>query len=357
MAALTQRFSRYALAAALSAVCAGAAAEESLTVISFGGAYGAAHKQHMVDPFIKDTGTKVLMDSYSGGIAEMKAQVESGRITWDVVSIEAIDLERACSEGLLEVIDHSKLPAGIDGKPAAEDFFPEALASECAVATDIFSVVFAYNKNTIGSAVPQSVADVFDLNKIPGKRAFQKRPQVALEWALMADGVAKDKVYEVLATDEGQAKAFAKLDTIKKDIVWFDSWSQAPQLLNDGGAVIVQSANGRFYDAIRRENKPFVIVWDAHLYDMDVWSVMKGTPKKDLAMKFVTYSTESKPLAGMADVAYGPTRKSSMPLLEKDVVANLPTSHLDIGLNANSEFWADYGETLGEKFNEWLLKK
>ncbi|KRW61505.1 ABC transporter substrate-binding protein [Pseudomonas sp. TTU2014-080ASC] len=357
MAALTQRFSRYALAAALSAVCTGAVAEESLTVISFGGAYGAAHKQHMVDPFIKDTGTKILMDSYSGGIAEMKAQVESGRITWDVVSIEAIDLERACSEGLLEVIDHSKLPAGIDGKPAAEDFFPEALASECAVATDIFSVVFAYNKNTIGSAVPQSVADVFDLNKIPGKRAFQKRPQVALEWALMADGVAKDKVYEVLATDEGQARAFAKLDTIKKDIVWFDSWSQAPQLLNDGGAVIVQSANGRFYDAIRRENKPFVIVWDGHLYDMDVWSVMKGTPKKDLAMKFVSYSTESKPLAGMADVAYGPTRKSSMPLLEKDVVANLPTSHLDVGLNANSEFWADYGETLGEKFNEWLLKK
>ncbi|WXL25409.1 ABC transporter substrate-binding protein [Ectopseudomonas mendocina] len=357
MAALTQRFSRYALAAALSAVCAGAVAEESLTVISFGGAYGAAHKQHMVDPFMKDTGTKILMDSYSGGIAEMKAQVESGRITWDVVSIEAIDLERACSEGLLEVIDHSKLPAGIDGKPAAEDFFPEALASECAVATDIFSVVFAYNKNTIGSAVPQSVADIFDLNKIPGKRAFQKRPQVALEWALMADGVAKDKVYEVLATDEGQARAFAKLDTIKKDIVWFDSWSQAPQLLNDGGAVIVQSANGRFYDAIRRENKPFVIVWDGHLYDMDVWSVMKGTPKKDLAMKFVSYSTESKPLAGMADVAYGPTRKSSMPLLEKDVVANLPTSHLDVGLNANSEFWADYGETLGEKFNEWLLKK
>ena len=357
MAKHMRRFSRLALAMALAGASLSASAQESLTVISFGGAYGAAHKQHMLDPFEKDTGVKILLDSYSGGIAEMKAQVESGNVQWDVVSIEAIDLERACSEGLLEVIDHSQLPPGIDGVAAAEDFYPDALGSECAVATDVFSVVFAYNKDTIGDAAPTSVADVFDLEKIPGKRAFQKRPQVAMEWALMADGVPKAEVYDVLATEEGQARAFAKLDTIKKDIVWFDSWSQAPQLLNDGGAVLVQSANGRFYDAIRRENKPFVIVWDGHLFDLDVWSVMKGAPNKDLAMKFVSYATESKPLAGMADVAYGPTRKSSAPLLEAEVVANLPTAHLDVGVKANSEFWADYGESLGEKFNEWLLKK
>ena len=224
------------------------------------------------------------------------------------------------------------------------------------MATDVFAVIFAYNKNTIGANVPQSVNDIFDLQKIPGKRAFQKRPQVAMEWALMADGVPKEQVYEVLATDEGQARAFAKLDTIKKDIVWFDSWSQAPQLLNDGGAVIVQSPNGRIYDAISREDKPFSIAWDGNLYDLDVWSVLKGTPKKDLAMKFVSYATESKPLSGMADVAYGPTRKSSIPLLSAEKVANLPTSHLGEGIKADSEFWADYGEALGEKFNEWLLK-
>ena len=356
MAMMKQRFSRYALAAAIAACSTGLAAQESLTVVSFGGAYGAAHQKHMIGPFEKDTGVKLLVDSYSGGIAEMKAQVESGRIQWDVISIEAIDLERACSEGLLETIDHSQLPPGIDGVPAAEDFIPEALASECAVATDVFAVIFAYNKNTIGANVPQSVNDIFDLQKIPGKRAFQKRPQVAMEWALMADGVPKEQVYEVLATDEGQARAFAKLDTIKKDIVWFDSWSQAPQLLNDGGAVIVQSPNGRIYDAISREDKPFSIAWDGNLYDLDVWSVLKGTPKKDLAMKFVSYATESKPLSGMADVAYGPTRKSSIPLLSAEKVANLPTSHLGEGIKADSEFWADYGEALGEKFNEWLLK-
>jgi putative spermidine/putrescine transport system substrate-binding protein len=273
-----------------------------------------------------------------------------------VVDFEVIDLERACSEGLLESLDHSVLPAGIDDTPAAEDFIPEALASECAVGNIVWSVVFAYNEKTIGGTQAASIGDFFDTKKIPGKRALRKRPQVNMEWALLADGVAPKDVYEVLSTPEGQQRAFDKLATIKDDLVWFDSWSQAPQLLNDGGVVLVQSANGRFYDAIRQENKPFVIVWDGHVYDLDAWAIVKGSPKKDLAMQFISYATGSKPLAGMPDVAYGPTRKSSMPLADQSAAPHLPTAHLDKGLQAGSEFWADYGESLGEKFNEWLLK-
>jgi len=343
--------------ATISALFASASpqAQDSLTVIAFGGANGAAIKKHMVDPFAQKSGIKVLLDSYSGGIAEMKAQVEAGRIQWDVVSVEALDLERACSEGLLERIDHDSLPAGIDGTLAKNDFIPGAL-TECGVAADVFAVVFAYNKDTIGKKLPQGIVDVFDLAKIPGKRALQKRPHVAMEWALMADGVPKNEIYAQLATEAGQARAFNKLDSIKSQIVWFDSWSQAPQLLNDGGAVLVQSANGRFYDAIRRENKPFVVVWDGMVYDLDVWTVLKGTPRREAAMQFVRFATGSRELTGMADVAYGPTRKSSASLVPDEVKPHLPTSHLAVGLQGDAAFWADYGEALSEKFNEWLLQ-
>lgn len=353
---LTTRFSTFALAAALGTASFTASAEESLTVVSWGGAYGAAQQKHVIDPFQKESGAKVLFEDYSGGVAEIKAQVESGNIQWDVVDFEVIDLERACSEGLLEVIPHENLPAGADGTAAAEDFIPEALASECAVGNIVWSVVFAYNEKTIGGTKAASIEDFFDTKKIPGKRAMRKRPQVNMEWALLADGVAPKDVYDVLSTAEGQQRAFDKLATIKDDLVWFDSWSQAPQLLNDGGAVLVQSANGRFYDAIRQENKPFVIVWDGHVYDLDAWAIVKGTQKKDLALKFISFATGSKPLAGMPDVAYGPTRKSSMPLADPTAAPHLPTAHLDKGIQASSDFWADYGESLGEKFNEWLLK-
>src|SRR5690554_740313 len=77
-------------------------AQETLTVVSFGGAYGAAQKVHQIDPYVAKTGNKVLFENYTGGVAEIKAQVQAGKVQWDVVDIETIDLERACSEGLLE---------------------------------------------------------------------------------------------------------------------------------------------------------------------------------------------------------------------------------------------------------------
>ncbi|MGL1834455.1 ABC transporter substrate-binding protein [Rhodocyclaceae bacterium SMB388] len=332
------------------------AQQQTLTVVSFGGAYGAAQKRHMVDPFMEKTGHRILFEDYSGGIAELKAQVESGNIQWDVVDIEVIDLERACAEGLLEVIPRDVLPPGDDGTPAMEDFMEGALDNECGVGVIFWTTLYAINTETIGPNKPSTIEDLFDTQKFPGKRALRKRPQVNLEWALIADGVDSDKVYEVLATEEGQARAFAKLDTIKSDVVWFDSWSQAPQLLNDGGAIMVQSANGRFYAAIQDEGRPFEMIWDGHVYDLDVLSMVRGTQKKDLALEFIKFATGTVPLAGMQEVAYGPTRQSSAPLVDPAVLPLLPSSHIDAGIKADGVFWADYGESLGEKFNEWLLR-
>ncbi len=349
------RLTSILVGAALAATFATTTVADDLTAVSFGGAYGAAQKKHMIDPYIAATGNNVLFEDYSGGIAEIKAQVEAGNIQWDVVDIEVIDLERACSEGLVEVIDFD-LPPGDDGMAAADDFFPEALANECGVGVIFWAIIFAYNNETIGDTVPTTIADFFDTNKIPGKRALRKRPQVNLEWALIADGVAKEDVYEVLATEDGQARAFAKLDTIRDDLVWYDSWSQAPQLLNDGGAVMVQSANGRIFGAIQDDGAPFAMVWDKMVFDLDVWAIVKGTPNKDLAIDFIKFATNTKPLSGMQDVAYGPTRKSAAALVDPSVANDLPTAHIDKGLKADGIFWADFGETLGEKFNEWLLQ-
>ena len=343
-------------AAAILTIAATPAMARDLTAVSFGGAYGAAQKEHMVDPYIAASGNNVLFEDYSGGIAEIKAQVEAGNIQWDVVDIEVIDLERACSEGLLEIIPRDILPPGDDGTPAEEDFFEEALANECGVGVIFWTIIYAYNTETIQGGTPGTIQDFFDTATFPGKRAMRKRPQVNLEWALIADGVPRDQVYETLATDEGQARAFAKLDTIRDDLVWYESWSQAPQLLNDGGAVLVQSANGRIFKDIQDHGRPFVMVWDSHIFDLDVWSVVKGSPNMEQAMDFVTFATGTVPLSGMQDVAYGPTRRSAAALVDPAVQNDLPTAHIDIGLKADGIFWADFGESLGEKFNEWLLQ-
>ena len=342
--------------AAMLLIASSPAMARDLTAVSFGGAYGAAQKKHMVDPYIAATGKNVLFEDYSGGIAEIKAQVEAGNIQWDVVDIEVIDLERACSEGLLEVVPEDLLPPGDDGVPARKDFFEEALANKCGVGVIFWTIIYAYNTKTIRGGTPTRMQDFFDTKTFPGKRALRKRPQVNLEWALIADGVPRGKVYEVLATEKGQARAFAMLNTIREDIVWYESWSQAPQLLNDGGAVMVQSANGRIFKDIKDHNRPFVMVWDSHVFDLDVWAVVKGSPNRKQAFDFVKFATGTKPLSGMQDVAYGPTRRSAAALVDPAVKNDLPTAHVDKGLKANGMFWAEFGEPLGEKFNQWLLK-
>ena len=68
------------------------------------------------------------------------------------------------------------------------------------------------------------------------------------------------------------------------------------------------------------------------------------------------FATGTKPLSGMQDVAYGPTRRSAAALVDPAVKKDLPTAHIDKGLKANGIFWADFGESLGEKFNQWLLQ-
>ena len=349
------RLTKALTAGAAALALTGAAGAQDLTVTSFGGAYGAAQKEHMIDPYMAESGVNILFEDYGGGVAEMKAQSESGNIQWDVVDIEVIDLERACSEGYVQPIDHSVLPDGDDGTPAEEDFIPEAL-HECGVGNIIWTIIYAHKDDAFPDGAPQTIADFFDTDAFPGKRGLRKRPQVNMEWALLADGVAAEDVYETLATEEGQQRAFAKLDTIKDDIVWYDSWSQAPVLLNDGGAALVQSANGRIFAAIKDEGAPFSMVWDGNVYDLDVWSIMEGTEKSEEAMEFVKFATRTVPLSGMQDVAYGPTRKSAQALIPEDLRESLPSAHTEEGVKADGVFWADYGESLGEKFNEWLLQ-
>ena len=50
----------------------------------------------------------------------------------------------------------------------------------------------------------------------------------------MADGVPVEDVYKVMSTPEGMERAYAKLDTIKPEIQWWEAGAQAPEWLISG---------------------------------------------------------------------------------------------------------------------------
>ena len=335
-----------------------------ITVVSWGGAYTKSQVEAYHKPWIAKTGNGIKSEDYNGGIAEIKAQVEAGNVSWDIVDVELSDAIRACDEGLIEAIDHESLPAGADGTPAAEDFI-EGTLYECAVANIVWSTIFAYDKTKITDG-PKTVADFFDLKKFPGKRGLRKGVKANLEFALMADGVPAKYVYSVLRDDAGVDAAFAKLDTIKDDVIWWEAGAQPPQLLADGEVVMTTAYNGRIFNAVAGEKKPFEIVWDGQIWDLDLWVIPKGSKNKDLAMDFLKYSTGTEALAAQASwISYGPARKSSGPLVgtyatDKSIEMGpqMPThpANLSNAVQSNVEFWADNAEQLKERFNAWLAK-
>ena len=82
--------------------CTALLAAESITVTSFGGAFSTSQIEAYQKPFMQKTGVTVNAEVYNGGLAEIRAQVQSGNVTWDVVDVEKQDLTGGCDEGLFE---------------------------------------------------------------------------------------------------------------------------------------------------------------------------------------------------------------------------------------------------------------
>lgn len=339
------------------------AANADVTVMSWGGAYGEAQTEAHVKPWAAATGNPAVMVDADNPAPAIKAMVEAGNVTVDVASVEYADAVRLCDEGILEPLDATRLAPGSDGTPAADDFFPGAI-TECGIATDIWANVYAYDTTKFPEG-PTTAADFFDLTKFPGKRGLRKGAKAVLEFALIADGVPVGEVYSTLSTPEGVDRAFAKLDTIKDQVVWWEAGAQAPQLLADGEVAMTTAYNGRIFGAAVGEGKPFQIVWDGQLYESELYVVPKGAPNKDLAMDFIFYATTTEALRAQATmISYGAPRKSSNlePIVYKDgktdMAPHSPTSpeNMKNSLLTSSEFWVDHDSELNERFQAWLAQ-
>ncbi|MCW9039049.1 MAG: extracellular solute-binding protein, partial [Rhodospirillales bacterium] len=236
--------------AALGCLVSAAAQADTLNIVSWGGAYTESQNKAYHEPWSKKTGDKIInVDKAQAGLAGLRAQVQAGNVTWDLVDMLPSEAQIACDEGLIDIIDHDAvLAAAPDGTPASKDFIPGSLG-ECYVSQIVYSNIVAFNAEMFPGKKPSTIAAVFDLAGFPGKRSLQKKPVNNLEWALMADGVPADKVYEMLGTEAGVKRAFAKLDTIKDNVIWWEEGAQPPQLLADKEVAFASAYNGRIFNA------------------------------------------------------------------------------------------------------------
>ena len=355
------------MTASVVALVAGGALAEDMTIVSWGGAYSSSQQNAYHDPYMAaNPDVNIINDESSAeAVAKLRAMNEAGNVTWDVVDVVAADAMRLCDEGLAMEIDaDTQLAAAPDGTSASEDF-GDLLVSECFIPQIVYSTTFGYRTDMVGDTPPTSVCAIFDTDAYPGRRSLEKRPINNMEWALLCDGVAKEDVYDVLETEEGQAQAFAKLDTIKEDVIWWSAGADTPQLLADGEVVMGSTYNGRLFALIEEQKQPVGMLWDAQVFDLDGWIIPAGLSeeRQARALDYIYFATDTQRLADQAKyISYGPARASSAPLvgmhaeLGIDMAPHMPTDpeNAKNTFLYNYEWWADYRDDLDAKFQAWL---
>jgi putative spermidine/putrescine transport system substrate-binding protein len=338
-----------ALGGAAAGRRAAAQAGRDLTIVSWGGAYQDAQREVYFRPFQQQARIRLLEETWDGGVGVLRAKIASGANTWDVVQVEGEELLLGADEGLFERLDWN----AIGGREA---YIPQAV-HDFGVGTILYSFILAWDRARLRDATPRGWADFFDTQRIPGRRGLRKGPKTTLEIALLADGVPPGEIYRTLGTPAGVDRAFRKLDTIRRDLAWWERGSQPPQWLASGEVVLTCAYNGRIAAANASDGRDFAIGWDNNLYTLDSWVIMRGSPNRARALEFLRFAGQPQVQAGLPRrIPYGVTARGVNERLPPEVVAQLPTAHLDRALHIDDRFWLDHLDRLSQRFNAWVAR-
>lgn len=335
---------------ALSLSFALPALARDFTVVSWGGSFQDGQREIYFKPFSKENSKPLLDESWDGGYGVIQAKVKTGSPNWDVVQVEAEELALGCADGLYEKIDWDKM--------GGQDKFLDSAVNDCGVGAIVWSTAIGYDADNLKEA-PKSWADFWDVKKFPGKRSLRKGAKYTLEFALMADGVSSDKVYEELSTPEGLDRAFNKLNELKPYIVWWEAGAQPLQLLASGEVVMASAYSNRLVAVRNDEKRNFQVVWPGSIYAVDSWVILKDAENKDMGMDFIAYASRADNQVKLPKyAANGLPNREAASMVPAELAKDLPThpDNIKDAISLDVDFWVDNGEALTQRFNAWLAQ-
>jgi putative spermidine/putrescine transport system substrate-binding protein len=328
----------------------GAAAAGKIVVRTIGGAYEEGVVRAIFEPFTKATGVEVVKAPATLG--KLLAMYESGNIEIDVVDAGELGVIALSQKGALDKIDYKAW------KRANPDDIDPAVRRDDMVGDIYFSTVLGYNTQTFPTGKqPRSWAEFWDLKKFPGPRMLTDLAagNIDLEFALLADGVPKDKLYP-LDIDRG----FAALDRVRPAIRKFwDTGALSAQMLADKEVVLGSIWNGRL-QAVADTGAPLAIEWNEASLQSQYWAVLKGSRNAEEAQRFIDFACQPELQANLTKyIPYGPTNRQAFKSIAADVAARLPSSpeHKAKAFLQNGKWWADNRAKVSERWSQWLLQK
>lgn len=295
-----------ALPVALRAKLTYAQAKE-LVLVNWGGDAIDAYSKAYGEPFEKEAGIPVKMDGSGPTEGAITAQAKSGKITWDLLDIDPFSAITLGGQGYLEPIDY----AVVDKSKSRPGF-----VWDYALSTYFFSYVIAYDAEKYGSNAPTGMADFFDVEKFPGKRAMYKWGVSSWEAALLADGVAADALYPL-----DIERAHKKIAAFKDNVISFwggGAESQTVLLNGEASMAIVWSTRAKLIE--QDSGGRIKYVWDEGLLSPGALSVMKNNPGgQDAAMRFLASTQDPQRQLVMFDMlGQGPANPAADALIPAD---------------------------------------
>ncbi len=342
-------------AAAVAAMATGpfvwtqrARAAGKVVIRTIGGAYEEANVKAIFEPFTKATGIEVV--KVPATLGKLLAMFESGNIELDVVDAGELGMLSLSQKSALDKVNYKswKLSNPDDLDHRRDDM----------VANIYFSTVLAYNTEVFPTGKhPRSWAEFWDVKKFPGARMLTDLTAgaVDLEFALLADGVPKDKLYPI-----DLDRAFKSLDRVRPSIRKFwDTGALSAQMLADKEVVLGSIWNGRL-QAIADKGAPLAIEWNEAALQVQFWGVMKGAKNGDNAQRFIDFACQPQIQAAHAGfIPYGPTNRQAFKHIKAEVAARLPSSpeHKQKAFLHSGKWWADNRSKVSERWSQWLLQK
>lgn len=329
--------------------CAEVQAQEKVLVVStYGGSVMDAAKKAFGEPFERETGWKInwVAEIPANQFSKLKAMNESGYIERDVMDVEGRNFFRARKLGYFEPIDYSVVDV--------TGYIPEAI-DKFGVGSQIWGYGLAWStRKATPDCFPKNWADVWDLKRCPGRRGAFTDAWGNLEAALLADGVPRDKLYPLDVN-----RALKKLDEIKPHLMWWKGGAHFIQLLVDGE--IDYGSPGLPARALfaQKQGAKVMQTWYHGILSIERMVVVKGTKKKDMAMKFLAIVANPRNQAAYSNYfPIGPTNRNAYDYISKERQGELPTAPTfkDTIVYINNEWWAEHEAEIEERWHAWKLK-
>ena len=330
-----------AIAAPMVITSRKATAASNLTVVSWGGNYHAGVQETLATPFEKEFGVHVtLVDTPD--LAKVKAQVMTNNVQWDVFDAVGPMAMTGSKNGYWEPLDPALFNRSDLIAPMTKDAVP-LYGFTGGICWD--------NSKFPDGKHPQTFAEYFDFKKFPGQRTLRNRASETMEIALLADGVTPEKLYPL-----DVERAFKSLNRIKPYIGnWVDQTPQTVTLVETGQVDFSYTYSTRV-KAAQEANKPINFSFKQNLIGLEYLVVLKNSPNKANAMKFVQFALRpDRQAALMNALGNTPASRSALPMVKPEVRKWLSDPSNKMNVVSNDVWWADHYDELTLRFKEWVL--